>query len=288
LVAADKSMSGSAGTATEAFHAGAGGTRIRTRQDGSGPLVLLIHGVGSDLESWDEIVQVMAPHYTLLRFDLRGHGQSGRITTCSMADFIADAIGVLDAVGAQSAHVVGFSLGGLIAQHLATVAPGRVRCLALISSVADRTPAERERVRRRADIVRDEGIASVVAAADDRWFTPAFKAANPGKVEQRLRQLIANDHASYAAAYRVFGEADEGLQPELIRSPTLIMTGEHDQGSNPRMQRYLHEHIAGSELHILPDLRHSVLLESPALIARMLLEFLARSPSGESKEGVLS
>jgi (E)-2-((N-methylformamido)methylene)succinate hydrolase len=276
LTSADPITGGSANAASDAWHAGASGTPIRYRLDGSGPLVMLIHGVGADLESWDEVVQIMAERCTLLRFDLRGHGKSGRIASCSMADFVTDATGLLDAVGAKSAHVAGFSLGGLIAQHIATAAPERVRCLALISSVANRTPEERERVRRRADIVRDEGIASVVAAAEDRWFTPAFKAANPERVERRLRQLVANDQASYAAAYRVFGEADEGLRAELIRSPTLIMTGEHDQGSNPRMAGYLHEHIAGSEMHILPDLRHSVLLESPALIARMLLDFLAR------------
>ncbi|MBV9734905.1 MAG: alpha/beta fold hydrolase [Acidisphaera sp.] len=256
---------------------GRGDVALRYQIEGAGPLVGLIHGVGANLESWDEIAHRLAGQFTVLRADLRGHGRSGRIAQCSIADFVADVTDLLDTLGAASTHLVGFSLGGLIAQHVALAHPGRVRRLALISSVADRTPEERARVLQRADILRDSGIASVVQAAQDRWFTPAFKAANPDKVERRLRELVANDHRSYAAAYRVFAQADAGLRVETIASPTLIMTGEHDQGSTPRMARYLHERIRGSELHILPDLRHSVLLERPDLIARLLLEFLTRT-----------
>jgi len=255
---------------------GAGGVGIRYQVEGSGRPVLLVHGVGANLESWDEVARPLAERFAVARADLRGHGRSGRIAECSIEDFVADVLGLLDALGFDSAHLVGFSLGGLIAQHVATAHPARVRRLALISSVAARTPEERERVLRRADIVRDEGIASVVAAAEDRWFTPEFKAANPERIERRLQELIANDHRSYAAAYRVFAQADEGLQPERITQATLIVTGEHDQGSNPRMARYLHDHIPGSELHILPRLRHSVLLESPELIAGLLMQFLGR------------
>lgn len=124
---------------------------------------------------------------------------------------------------------------------------------------------------------RTEGIASVVAAAQDRWFTPAFKAANPGKVAMRLEQLKANDHRSYAAAYRVFAEADEGVDFSKIRCPALVATGENDIGSNTRMARRMHEAIAGSKLVIFPELRHSVLMEAPELIADTLLDFFKQT-----------
>lgn len=254
------------------FH-GAGGTPIRYLVQGAGPPLTLIHGVGANLESWDEVALRLTPYFTVARFDLRGYGGSGRIGACSIDDFVADVAGLLDVLGSESTDLAGFSLGGLIAQHFATLNPARVRRLALLSTVAQRTPDERARVLQRADQVRDEGIAAVVAAASDRWFSPAFKAANPVRVEQRLQELIANDHRSYAAAYRVFGEADAGLRPEAITQPTLIVTGEHDQGSSPRMAHFLHDHIEGSELHILPKMRHSLLLEIPDQIAALLLEF---------------
>ena len=255
------------------------GVEIQVRIEGAGPPVTLVHGVGADLNSWDRIASRLVPHFTVVRPDLRGHGRSSRITTCRMADFVGDLAGVLDRLGIGATDLVGFSLGGLIAQWFAIQHPARIRGLALISTVAERTPAERARVLERADKVRGEGIASVVAAAEDRWFTPAFKAANPDIVARRLEQLKANDLPSYAAAYRVFAEADEGVDLARITHPTLVVTGENDLGSNPRMARRMHEAIAGSRLVILPELRHSVLLEAPDTIADLLMEFLQRRQS---------
>lgn len=251
-----------------------GGVPIRYRIEGSGPFVTLIHGVGADLESWDRVTEILAPRCTVLRADLRGHGKSGRITDCSIQDFVRDQLAVMDAAGFQKAHLFGFSLGGLIAQWFALEHGDRVHRLALISAVAERTAQERARVVERADRIRLEGIAAVVGAAEDRWFTPAFKAAHPDLVKRRLEQLVANDHRSYGAAYRVFGLADEGVALDRIPHKTLIFTGEHDSGSSPRMARLMHERIRNSRLEILPDLRHSLLLEAPDLVAKLLLDFM--------------
>jgi len=250
------------------------GIELAARTEGNGPPVCLVHGVGADLSGWDRVAERLSDRFTVVRADLRGHGRSSRIATCRMADFVADLAAVLDAFGQAKVDLVGFSLGGLIAQWFALEHTGRVDRLVLLSTVAERSPAERARVLERADKVRDEGIASVVSAAEDRWFTPAFKAVNPEKVALRLEQLKANDHRSYAAAYRVFAEADEGIDFSRIRQPTLVMTGENDIGSNTRMARRMHEAIAGSRLVILPELRHSVLMEASDLISDHLLEFL--------------
>ena len=251
------------------------GVEIAVRVEGAGPAVTLVHGVGADAASWDRIAERLVDRFTVVRADLRGHGRSSRIERCRVDDFVGDLSATLDGAGVASTDLVGFSLGGLIAQWFAVGHPDRVRRLVLLSTVAERTPAERARVLERADKVRNEGIASVVSAAEDRWFTPAFKAANPEKVALRLTQLKANDHRSYAAAYRVFAEADEGIDFAKIRCPTLVATGENDIGSNPRMARRMHKAIAGSRLVILPELRHSILMEAPDIVADLILDFLA-------------
>ena len=253
---------------------GRDGLELRYTKQGNGPFVTLVHGIGADHASWDAIASQLERHFTVLRPDLRGHGASDRMTRCSLDDFVADLDALLDAADVRKTHLVGFSLGGLIAQKYAIEKSARLDRLVLISSVAERTDDERARVLKRADQIDREGIAAVVAAAEDRWFTPAFKAANPRRVAERLEQLVKNDHRSYAAAYRVFAEADRGMAFENISVPTLVMTGENDPGSSPRMSRLLHEKIAGSQLRILPELRHSVLLEAPDLITGFLLEFL--------------
>jgi 3-oxoadipate enol-lactonase len=245
--------------------------------EGTGPPVLLIHGVGADSSSWDEIAPSLAQRFRVLRLDLRGHGRSGAIEgVCTLDDFVRDVLDVMDAAGAAKADVVGFSLGGLIAQGIALSHPGRVDRLALISAVAGRTEEERAKVRARLQVLRNEGIEAIMAAAQERWFTPEFVQAWPDKVRSRMEQLRRNDPDSYKAAYQVFSTSDLGERLHNIHHRTLIVTGEHDVGSSTRMARYMHDQISHSELRILPGLRHSVLAEAPEQVGSLLTQFLAR------------
>ncbi|HLJ20393.1 MAG TPA: alpha/beta fold hydrolase [Stellaceae bacterium] len=258
------------------MNASKGEIEINYLSEGSGPPVTLVHGVGANLGSWDAIAARLARRYRVIRMDLRGHGKSSRIETCSLGDFLNDVTVVLDTLGVARTHLVGFSLGGMIAQAFVLAHPERVEKLALISALAGRTPEERANVQARARKVREEGIASVVAAAEERWFTYAFRQKHPDVVAKRLEELKANDHRSYSAAYTVFAEGDLGSRLHGIRQPTLIVTGEHDVGSNTRMARFMHEAIQGSTLNILPGLKHSVLLEAPEQIASLLEDFLSQ------------
>jgi 3-oxoadipate enol-lactonase len=251
-----------------------GRIEINYVSEGAGPPVTLVHGVGANLESWDAIAERLARRYRVIRMDLRGHGRSSAIETCRLDDFLDDVSLVLDTLGVARTHLVGFSLGGMIGQAYVLAHPERVERLALISAVAGRTPEERANVMARARKVRAEGIASVVAAAEDRWFTEGFRKRYPEVVAKRLQELKANDLRSYSAAYAAFAEGDLGPRLHEIHHPTLIVTGEHDVGSNTRMARFMHDTIPGSKLHILPGLKHSVLLEAPAEIADLLLDFL--------------
>jgi 3-oxoadipate enol-lactonase len=242
---------------------------------GRGAPVMLIHGVGADGTSWDAVATALIDSYRVIRLDLRGHGRSGHIVgDCSLDDFVQDVVDVLDACGVARAHIVGFSLGGMIGQALALQYPERVDHLVLLSAVAGRTEQERARIRQRLELLRTQGVDAISGAAQERWFTPEFIARHPDVVAARMAQLRQNHAPSYAAAYTVFSLSDLGDRLPAIRHPTLIATGEHDPGSNTRMARFMHEQIAGSHLHILPELRHSVLVEAPDQIASLLRGFL--------------
>jgi pimeloyl-ACP methyl ester carboxylesterase len=242
---------------------------------GESPPTLLIHGVGADGKSWDQIVAALGPEFRVLRLDLSGHGRSGHIEgALTLDNFVQDVIDVLDACAVPAAHVVGFSLGGMIAQGIALQHAHRVRRLVLLSAVAGRTAEERERVQARLVILREQGIAAITGAAQERWFTPEFIARNPDLVALRMRQLQENHAPSYGAAYKVFSTSDLGDRLHAIRAPTLIATGEHDIGSNTRMAYFMHAQIEGSRLEILPNLRHSILVEAPELVTRLLRDFL--------------
>lgn len=257
------------------FARAAGRPEIRYCVEGKGPFVTLVHGVGANLESWDAVTGRLASRFTIVRMDLRGHGRSGRITTpITLDDLAADVRLVWDHLAIARSHLVGFSLGGLIAQSLALSDARRIDRLVILSAVADRSPAEREKVVSRLKLLAEGGIAAVSAAAEERWFTADFRARHPERIAARMKELLANDPASYAAAYTVFATGDLGHRVHEIKHATLIATGEHDVGSNVRMARFMHERIAGSRLHILPGLRHSVLVEAPDQVAAMVAEFL--------------
>lgn len=243
--------------------------------EGQGRPIMLIHGVGADATSWDTIAAALASEFRVIRLDLRGHGRSDHIQRAiTLDDFVTDVIDVLDACAVPTAHIVGFSLGGLIAQGIALQYPPRVDRLVLLSAVAGRTEQERARVASRLEILRNQGIGAITGAAQERWFTPDFLARHPDRVRQRMEQLQRNHAPSYAAAYTVFSTSDLGDRLHAIRNPTLVATGENDIGSNTRMARFMHKEIPGSRLVILPKLRHSILAEAPETVTALLREFL--------------
>ena len=254
----------------------AGAPSIHYVVSGRGPAVTLVHGVGANLQSWDEVALRLEAHFTVVRMDLRGHGRSGAIAgACTLDDLAADVRHVWDDLGLARSHLAGFSLGGLIAQSLALSDAVRIGRLAILSAVAGRTEAERAKVVGRLKLLAEGGIAAVSAAAEERWFTPEFRATHPERVKQRMAELMANDPVSYAAAYTVFATSDLAHRLAEIRHPTLVATGENDVGSNTRMARMMHDRIAGSRLVILPGLRHSVLVEAPDAVAKLFNEHFA-------------
>ncbi len=249
---------------------------LNYRLAGNGPRPLVcIHGVGSYLEAWDGVVERLSDDFRILTFDLRGHGHSSRVKgRYEIDDFVDDVLALADHASFEDFDLAGFSLGGLIAQRLALAYPQRLRRLVLLSTVAGRLPEERERVLARLAALQAGDRGSHYDASLSRWLTEDFQARNPELIAQLRQRNAENDPDCYASAYRVLAETDFGGLIDQIRKPTLIATGEHDQGSNPRMALYMHERIAGSRLHILPDLRHSLLNEAPAQVAALMREFL--------------
>ncbi|AUG55685.1 alpha/beta fold hydrolase [Thalassospira marina] len=253
-----------------------GDVTLNYRIEGSGSIPLVcIHGVGSRLEAWENVVSQLKDDFVILTFDLRGHGRSSRVRgRYEIDDFVNETLALADKAGFAQFHLAGFSLGGMIAQRLALTHQDRLRKLILLSTVAGRTPEERERVLERLDALRNGKPAQHHDASLSRWLTEAFQQANPELIE-RLRKFDSeNDQDCYAAAYRVLAETDFGGFLDQIRKPTLIVTGQDDQGSNPRMAEYMHARIPGSRLEILPGLRHSILIEAPALVASLMRDFL--------------
>lgn len=248
---------------------------LNYRREGEGPDLVLIHGVGSHLSDWSGVASRLKGKFRLLRFDLRGHGESGAPSgPYDIAMLTGDLVALMDELGIASAHIAGFSLGGLIAQSMALGHPERVNRLALLSTVAGRTAEERERVVGRLDFIANSHPADYFDQSVDRWFTPEFQQANPDIIAGRKKVVSSMDGEAYASAYHALAMTDFSGQISAIQAPTLVVTGEHDIGSNPRMAGFMAETIPDSRLMILPGLRHSILLQAPDTVAELLTEFL--------------
>jgi (E)-2-((N-methylformamido)methylene)succinate hydrolase len=246
---------------------------------GSGQPVLLIHGVGARQEVWESIAATMSRNFMVVRYDLRGHGNSSKVPGPYTLDMFAkDATDLLDHLGVVRAHMAGHSLGGAIAITFASRYPQRVERLAVLSAAAGRTEEERRKVMERAVLIASGVPGGHFRNSLSRWFTDEFRAANPAVIEQYEARNKANDPACYAAAYTTLATSEVAPELQRITSPTLVVTGEHDLGSNPRMARFIHDGIAGSELRILPRLRHSILVEAPDTVAGLLEPFFLARP----------
>jgi len=242
--------------------------------DGGEPLVC-IHGVGSYLEAWSGVVERLKDRFTILTFDLRGHGKSSRVNgRYEIDDFVTETLALADKAGFSTFNLAGFSLGGLIAQRLALTHLPRLRRLVLLSTVAGRTLEEREGVLARLAALQTGTPADHHVASLSRWLTEPFQEKHPDVIAWLRARDAENDPACYAAAYRVLAETDFGGFLDQIRCPTLIATGEEDVGSNPRMARYMHDRIPGSQLALFPGLRHSILIEAPDVVAKTINDFV--------------
>ena len=248
---------------------------IHYQLEGAGPTLTMVHGVGAYRQSWDGVQAQLGEGFQYLSYDLRGHGSSEKTPgPYSLDGFVDDLKQLLDHVGVEHTVLVGFSLGGLVAQFFALTYPQRVENLILISTVAGRTEEEKIKVQQRARRLTEEGALSHLAEAVDRWFTPSFVEKHPEVLEQRRQWSLQNDPKSYQAAYQVLANNDLVDRLHEISVPTFVMTGENDVGSTPRMAKLIADRVPDCVLHIFPELKHSVLLEAPDQVADQIKRFL--------------
>lgn len=238
----------------------------------SRPRIALIHGVGLDGSMWGPLRGFLEPEFDVQIIELLGHGTRGRIAAegVTLAELAAD-------VGEQlepGTHVVGFSLGALVAQHLARFRPELVASLVSVASVCDRTSREHAAVMIRLASAASDFPATVEASIN-RWY-PEGSSVPADLVRETREVLLRNDPRSFLACYRVFATADADLAPELprITVPSHAVTGELDPGSTPEMSARLAAAIPGSSYSVIAGARHMMPVERPHELANTLTAFI--------------
>jgi len=233
------------------------------------PPVLLLHSIGTTQHVWDPQAAVLARRFRVIRPDLRGHGLSEVVPgDHSMSDFAADQLALLDALGINTAHVVGLSIGGRIAQALAAKHPDRVASLLLLDTALEFPPLDLWQGR--IDTVRAEGTQALAAAIMPRWVVDPEAASSRGL----LRMLLATSGEGYAGAAAALRDARARDVAGRVRVPTTIVVGSRDPASPPAAAQELARSIPGAVVQEIEGASHIPTLEFPAETTAALLAHL--------------
>ncbi len=261
------------------------GTAYEVTGPAEGPTVALIHGLGLCRRLWSDHLRLYADRYRTITYDLYGHGESAPVPTelqpASLTTYATQLVGLLDELAVAQAHLVGFSIGGMINRRFALDQPDRAASLVIMSSPHDRGAEGQAAVEARAAAVRDKGALATMDAALIRWFTPGHVTAHPSHEELVRTWRVGADAESYAQATWVLANGvRELINPDPpITHQALVLTGENDTGSTPAMSHAIAAEIQGAETVIVPRYQHLGLMEEPNAFTEPVLGFLKRIQS---------
>lgn len=257
------------------------GTAYQLYGNPSSPAIVFIHGLGLTRQTWEDFVPAFQDDYFVILYDLCGHGESALPAETPSLRILSDQLAELLAfLEVETAHLVGFSLGGMINRRFAMDRPHQVASLSILNSPHERDETQQQLVEQRAKDTSDGGAAATIETTLERWFTKAFREQSPVKTDWVRQTVLANHPANYANHRFVLANGVlELIRPvPAIRAPSLVMTCENDTGSNVDMSQAIASEIEGSQLIIVPGLQHLGLIERPDLFIAPLQKFLKNLP----------
>jgi 3-oxoadipate enol-lactonase len=254
----------------------ANGVDLYYETHGTGEPVLLVHGLGSSTLDWAPQIAALAPRFHVIAFDVRGHGRSGkpRQRYCVRL-FAEDTAALIRALNVGSVHVVGISMGGMIAFQLAVTAPELVRSLTIVNSgpaMPVRTLAQRMMIWTRIGIVRLRGMRKMGEVLASQLLPKPEHAALRA---QFIERWAANDPTAYLAALDGLINWDVTDALGRIDCPVLVLSADHDYTPVAFKQAYT-AMMRRAELVVIEDSRHMLPIERPEPFNAALLAFLTR------------
>ncbi|MEI6383517.1 MAG: alpha/beta fold hydrolase [Betaproteobacteria bacterium] len=244
---------------------------------GKGSPVLLLHPVGSSLTFLEPLAGFLSQYYQVISMDLRGHGQSPRLSIDDehpmlLDDFAKDVHETLQLAQLTSCAVVGFSFGGMIAQSLAFLYPQDVDILIPCACPCTLPDTSRPISAKRGTDAKQHGMTSVIQATMERWFTPAFRAKNGHRPSQE--HLLSAHHGGWVHGWHAISNIDQLARLPQIKQPTLCIAGEVDASSPPDVVGLIAKGIPGAQFEIVKGAPHMLFIEQPKDVADVIDAFL--------------
>ena len=228
------------------------------KKDQKTPIVF-VHGVGLTHEIWYPQLNFFK-EYTTLTYDILGHGKSTlNKEIISFNDFSNQIIELIDELNIDQIHLIGFSIGSLIARNFATRFGERLKSLTLLGSIYKRSNEQQKIVNQRFEQAKSE--LKLSRQALKRWFTDKYLENNPDTYKKISSILSSNNMANFLKVYELFVKHKNDENFSKIKVSTLIMTGEFDIGSTVEMSRELNKIINNSQLSIIKNGKHLCSIE---------------------------
>lgn len=237
------------------------------------PVLLLSNSLSSDLSMWDDQVPVWAQRFRVVRYDSRGHGDSVVSEQPYSIDQLGrDVIGIMDALGIETAHWCGLSLGGMVGMWMLTHAPERIDKAVLANTAAYMGPAELWNGR--IETARRGGMEALVEPTIERWFPEHFRKAAPATISRMRAMILRTPVEGYQGCCAAIRDMDQRESIRNITNPVLVIIGSRDPATTSADGELIAASIRYAKTVVL-DSAHISNIEQPAAFASTVLDFLS-------------
>ncbi len=237
--------------------------------------IVFVHGVGLTHEIWQPQLDFFKNRSTL-SYDILGHGKSSlEKEKISFDDFSDQLIKLMGELNVKKIHLIGFSIGSLIARNFATRFHNQLQSLILLGSIYKRSDEQQKIVNQRFEQAKKE--LKLSRQALKRWFTDKYLENNPGIYEKISNILSSNNMPNFLKVYELFVNHKNDEAFEKIKVNSLVMTGEHDVGSTVEMSKELHNILQNSQLKIIKDGKHLCGIECADEVNLVIKKFVEQN-----------
>ena len=235
------------------------------------PVVMLSNSLSCDMSMWDEQVGLWGDRFRILRYDQRGHGNSGAPNSPWSIDQLGfDAVAILDALDIRRVHWCGVSLGSMTGMWMAINAPDRINRLVLANTAAHMGPPSLWD--NRVAMALQGGMTAVSGPTIERWFPTHFRHAAPETMRRMLEMVERTPVAGYVGCCLAIRDMDLREQLNVIKSDTLVIIGSRDPATLPEQGMFIADRIANAQVQVL-DVGHISNVEKPDQFAALVAGF---------------
>jgi 3-oxoadipate enol-lactonase len=253
-----------------------GGNRLHVQIEGTEgqPWITLLHGAATNLHLWDAQIAPLAPHFRILRTDVRGHGKSSAdVVAHSFQDLATDVILIWDILGIRKSTVMGLSLGGMTGFDIAIHHPNRIDRLIAADCRSDAPAFFAESWVKRLDVLKEKGIEGIADVTVPMWLAQAIKENRQDIVDGARAMIMTTKEPGYVSVATPLMSLDYKKDLGKIRCPTLLIVGSLD-GPHPQEMKEMAGLIPGAQYAVVENAGHLSCFDQPERFNAVMMGYL--------------